>query len=242
MQRQGNDEIDLTFTNAIGQHLHLTPKGHFQFGSGKERQIVTSLDQVEGFGDHVTALVTAWLAKNGAAEAAQEKADQAMQQRSTEAPGSLDAMAERLGDEVKTKLFMLLSAALGGTLTEADLASLKAMPPGGYPKPAVSRVPQEASLPSTVVPEGAVLAQVDAGVMLTMPNGEQRLIEGAELEQQDGGTLLRVPGEAMQFFPGEMIDDGADTNAGGVKPGKLKPAAEKKPVKTSARALAGAKA
>ena len=114
MQLLGKDTIIQSWLGPSGELLHQTSAG-FQFGSGKDRKIITGPDQVAMFAESVQKLVSDWLAANGVFEANKEVMDRDIVELAKEQPGSLDAMAEKLGPDVKAQLFQMLQSAIHQT-------------------------------------------------------------------------------------------------------------------------------
>lgn len=114
MQLLGKDTIVESYMGPSGDCLHKTLRG-YQFGSGKDRNIVTSVEQVSKFAQPIQDQVKAWLADNGVFEATKEVMDREVSEQASEQPGTLDAMAAQLGPDVKANLFQMLKSALHHT-------------------------------------------------------------------------------------------------------------------------------
>lgn len=138
MQRLGkSDMVMMTFVGGEPpMTLHRTPSG-FQFGLGKDAQIVTHIDEVKGFHPSVQVQVQAWLNQGGVKKANQARTEQEISDRASEGPGTLDAMAEKLGPGVKAQIYeMLKSFVQGGGVTQVSppagiLSSDREKVPGG---------------------------------------------------------------------------------------------------------------
>lgn len=99
--------------------LHRTPSG-FQFGLGRDAQIITNMDEVKDFHPSVQTQVQAWLNAGGVKQANQARTEQEISDRASELPGTLDAMAEKLGPGVKAQIYeMLKSFVQGGGITSS---------------------------------------------------------------------------------------------------------------------------
>lgn len=107
-----NDIIILSHVGKSGQLLHRTQSG-YQFGYGPDTQIVTSPEQVADFDPHVQAEVAAWLNRGGVKVAEQALLDKEISESASELPGTLDALAEKLGPEMKAGLYRMMMEALG---------------------------------------------------------------------------------------------------------------------------------
>ena len=114
MQKLGkNDVIILTHVGGSGQMLHRTPTG-YQFGIGPDAQIVTSVDQLTDFESRIVSEVSAWLNQGGVEVAQKARMEQEVSDAASELPGTLDALAEKLGPDVKAALFNMMKQAIAG--------------------------------------------------------------------------------------------------------------------------------
>lgn len=110
MQKLGKTWIVDTYVNSEGLLLHKTPSG-YQFGFDHETQIITDIKQVEGFGEKVIGEVSIWFEQGGVQKAQKAKAQKELSEAASEQPGTLDALADKLGPEMKAQLFDLLKSA-----------------------------------------------------------------------------------------------------------------------------------
>lgn len=121
MQKLGkSDLIILTHVGSRGQLLHRTQAG-YQFGTGNDTQIVESLDQLEEFDERVKQEVAAWLNRGGVKAAKEARHNIEVSEAASEAPGTLDALADKLGPDIKAALYNLLTKGItsGGSLPAA---------------------------------------------------------------------------------------------------------------------------
>lgn len=180
-QLLGKDIVLHTWVGSSGDLLHRTTAG-FQFGSGRERKIVTSVEEVESFGEEAQGMVRRWLEGNGVKEAQKHLMDREVAEQASEAPGTLDAMADKLGQETKAQLYQLLRAAMDSKIegTPPSPAAESTMTDGNgivhrLPDPALVEHPK-------VIPTGG-------GVLLDKGNGHKEFVPGeefnADLEQEE---------------------------------------------------------
>lgn len=186
MQLQGKDTILETFIGTNGQQLNLTTTG-FQFGANRDRSLVTSMEQVIGpdaanplFPKVVQDRVEKWLTSNGPVEAKQQLIDREVCEVASEQPGSLDAMAERLGPAVKAQLFQMMKAAIHGETVAP-------------PSPTVGEV-------ATDVIDGVPVVEDANGIKHRLPDPE--LVKKPRVIQVDGGVLLDKGNGHKEFVAG----------------------------------------
>lgn len=108
MQLLGRDRIHQSF-NEGDSILHELCSGNFQFGSGDESTIVTSMEQVAAFAPPIQAKVQAWLDAGGVNRAHKEKRELIMAEQAAKAPGTVDSLLDQLGDpELKGEIIEML--------------------------------------------------------------------------------------------------------------------------------------
>ncbi len=180
MQLIGKDTVVESWVGSEGQILHKTTAG-FQFGTGRERQIVTSLEQVSNFHPDVQAKVADWLGANGVREAEKHLMDREVSEKASEAPGTLDAMAAQLGQETKAQLFHLLKSALENKV-------------GGITPPA----------PAAEAP----IVEDENGIKHRLPDPE--LAKHPRVIPTDGGVLLDKGHGHKEFVPSDDMADDLD--------------------------------
>lgn len=196
MQIIGKDTIIESHVGRGGELLHRTTTG-FQFGTGRDRKLVTGIDQIEPFHPTVQKQVSDWLAANGVQEAKAALMDREVCEAANEAPGTLDAMAEKLGPDVKSQLFQMLK----GALNQTGGASVP-------PSPARELPTQEDEhgirhiLPDPELVKHPHVIPTEGGVLLDKGNGHKEFVLGEEMQdleeerqaiaKQDGlvGTAL----------------------------------------------------
>lgn len=161
-QLLGKDIVLHTWISSSGRQLHRTTAG-FQFGAGKERQIVQSMDEVEEFEPAAKNMVQNWLDGNGVRTAQKHILDREVAEQASERPGTLDAMANQLGPEMKAQLFQLLQDAIESKL-------------GGPPTPTDGAVSDDSSGP---------VMKVDGGAIVTHENGVKEFVSGADFSESD---------------------------------------------------------
>lgn len=161
-QLLGKDIVLHTWISPSGRQLHRTTAG-FQFGAGKERQIVQSMEEVEEFEADAKRMVQNWLDSNGVRTAQKHILDREVAEQASERPGTLDAMADKLGPDMKAHIFELLQNALESKL-------------GAPPAPA-QNVPIGDEAESTV--------KVDGGALVTNENGLKEFVPGDDFDAAD---------------------------------------------------------
>jgi hypothetical protein len=212
MQLLGKDVIVLSYVGAVleptadgrkaysGTLLHQTADG-FQFGHGKERQIVTSIEEVPEavFGPIAHRAVKVWLSKGGTAQAEQAVMDRDLAERASEMPGTLDAMADKLGHSMKAQLFKLLSDVLkgvtGGTLHLPDTMT-EAVPEDGIDK-----------LPDPALVQDPPKEKIDGGWLLHKGNGHKEFMDEDAMQESEAkrGGPYRVLDKALDADLDEEI-------------------------------------
>lgn len=114
MQRLGKRDIIIeTYVGNDHRHLHRTTSG-FQFGVDEATQIVTSVEDVKAFAPDVQEAVAKWLDQGGVAQAKKAQVDLELSEKASVARGTLDALADKAGPEIKAMLFTMLKQALEG--------------------------------------------------------------------------------------------------------------------------------
>ena len=201
-QTQGKDLVIETFIGTNGQHLNYTTTG-WQFGSNRDRHLITDLTQVIGpdpekpvYPKAVVDRVALWLGSNGVAEAKQQLVDREVSEQASDMPGSLDAMAEKLGPAVKSQLFQMMKAALHGNVdvtppspqvqSEASTGMVDGVPVVEDAKGIKHR------LPDPVLANRPKVIQVDGGVLLDKGNGHKEFradFDGTEDEEEEAAIL-----------------------------------------------------
>lgn len=204
MQIIGKDTVIETYTGRGGEQLHRTTTG-FQFGTGRDRKLVTGMDQMEPFHPDVKKDVSEWLAANGLHEARAALMDREVCEAANEAPGTLDAMAEKLGPDVKSQLFQMLK----GALHQTGGASVPPSPARELP------IEEDANgirhiLPDAELVEHPRVIPTEGGVLLDKGNGHKEFVLGEEMQdleeerqaiaKQDGltGAALAASGPSMK--------------------------------------------
>lgn len=181
MQIIGKDTVIESHMGKGGELLHLTTTG-YQFGTGRDRHLVTDLAQVEMFHPTVQAQVQAWLKANGVQDAKAALMDREVCEAANEAPGTLDAMADKLGTEVKAQLFQMLKGALNQTGTSS-----------APPSPRVTQeFPIEEDengirhiLPDPELVKHPIVIPTEGGVLLDKGNGHKEFVLGDSDMQED---------------------------------------------------------
>ncbi len=170
MQRLGKNTLVIeTYVGDEHIHLHRTPAG-FQFGFDESTQIVVNIEQVSGFTQDVRAQVQRWLDEDGVKKAKKAQLDIEVAENANKAPGTLDAMAEMLGPEVKAQIFNMMKQILdGGSLEGSPVA----------------------------VPEGGSVKKVDGGVLISKPGGNTEFVPEANVGDPETDQLDLVPAGAQ---------------------------------------------
>lgn len=174
-QLLGKDIVLHTWVGSNGDLLHRTTAG-FQFGSGRERKIVTSVEEVESFGEEAQGMVRRWLEGNGVSQAQKHLMDRDVAEQASEAPGTLDAMAKKLGPEVTAQLFQLLQSALD--------SKIEGTPPS--PSTASTTIDENGivhRLPDPTLVEHPKVVPTAGGVLLDKGNGHKEFVPGDEFEK-----------------------------------------------------------
>lgn len=179
--------------------------GAFQWGTGRDAKIVSSVDEVLVFGPHISARVEAWLKRNGPKLAYQEKVRQDIQEQSGSLPGSLDsrvAMLEQMNPGLKADIQALLDAKLvqAGLVPDPSSMGLTSTP---APNPRLKQLSRE---------ERALLAK--RGIQFA-PGTEPRSFDPDSIDFDSDGPELSADMDragAMQRLKEEMSaldEDGA---------------------------------
>lgn len=195
MQKQGKDIVIQCHIGTNGQQLNLTTAG-YQFGADKDRSIVTSIDQIIGpdpskplYPADVQNAVAAWLSANGVQEAKNHLMDREVEDAATEQPGTLDAMAEKLG--LKGAIYQMLNSAMKGTL-QPPSPSIQETPTGmvdGVPVVEDSKGVRH-RLPDPILATQPKVIQVDGGVLLDKGNGHKEFVPEYDGSEQDEQAVL----------------------------------------------------
>lgn len=152
MQRLGKNTLVIeTYVGDDHTHLHRTPAG-FQFGFDESTQIVVKIEEVSGFTEDVQGQVQRWLDEDGVKKAKKAQLDIEVAESASKAPGTLDAMADKLGPEVKAQIFKMMKEILNG-----------------------------GSLQDVAVPEGGSVEQVDGGVLVSKPGKNTEFVPEANV-------------------------------------------------------------
>lgn len=196
MQKQGKDIIIKCHVGTNGQQLNQTTAG-YQFGADRDRSIVTSLDQLIGpdpekplFPVGVQREVDAWLKANGVQSAQNFLNDQAVEEAAPEFPGTLDAIADKLG--LRGAIHRMLTSAMHGKLQPpsppADVESATEFV-DGVP------VVQDAKgikhrLPDPILATNPKVTRVDGGVLLDKGNGHKEFRADYDVDAVDEQAIL----------------------------------------------------
>lgn len=175
MQRLGKNTLVIeTYVGDDHTHLHRTPAG-FQFGFDESTQIVTEISEVSGFKEDVQAQVQRWLDEGGVKKAKRAQLDIEVAENANKAPGTLDAMAEQLGPEVKAQMFNLMKQALAGSSLDDN---------------------------PVTAPEGGSVKKIDGGVLVSKPGENTEFVPESnvgdpETDQPETDQLDLVPAGAQ---------------------------------------------
>jgi hypothetical protein len=172
-QHLGKDIVLQTWVDPSGNKLHHTTAG-YQLGEGKDRHVITDVNEVTEFGAEPVRMVTEWLKRGGPVEARKSILNQEVSERAVAQPGVLDAMAAKLGPECQQKIFEVLDSALRQAIGEK---------PDVHEKGTPSDLP---ILQSPVIDEH----KVDGGSIVTHENGVRQFVPGDDLDIAEDDSEL----------------------------------------------------
>jgi len=193
MQIIGKDTIIESWVGENGELLHRTTAG-FQFGTGRDRKIITEIEQVSMFQSNVQQLVSDWLGQNGVVQAQKHLMDREVAEQASEAPGTLDTLADKLGPEVKAQLFQMLKGAIHSKIET---------PPSPAQDPALAGT-------RTIV-DGKPVVEDANGIRHVLPDPE--LVQHPHVIPTAGGVLLDKGNGHKEFVPSDELGDLAEEEA-----------------------------
>jgi hypothetical protein len=177
MQQIGRDRIHRSFTDGTSI-LNELCTGNFIFGAGDETQIVDSMDQVKTFDPSVQQLVQAWLDSGGVHRAQKEKRELLMAEQAAKAPGTVDALLDRLNDpELKGQVVAMLTEMIRKAEAKAPTPDVVAQADHGV---VVKRadggrefIPDDADLDDVIAREEALSAKEEGGDQVSVGVGAE---------------------------------------------------------------------
>jgi hypothetical protein len=187
--------------------LHELVNGSFQFGAGSDADIVTDLEQVSMFPDKVQARVQAWLERDGVSQARKDKNQVLLQEQAQKSgPGVLDAMAEKLGPEMKAQLMGLIGDFLksAGTIPEKEPETVQQLSEGRL---VVNEAGNREFIPDLDEQDSIIARELE----------HERKLAAGEVDAPDTADSPELVGAGVAAAPGPMGEQIATARAKSVR-------------------------